>query len=401
MKILTFSSLFPNNIWPNLGIFTKERGVHLARINGCVVKVVSPVPYFPPVKIGWRWNLSQVARQEMRDELEIYHPRYFMTPKVGMSSYGMMMFLSVLRTVKNIQKEFDFDIIDSHYVYPDGFAAVLLGRFFRKPVAVWALGSDINLFAKFPVIRKFLQYTLHRSDRVIAVCQALKEAMIQLEIPGEKISVIPTGVDVRKFYPFSKQETRSKLGLPLNKKIILSVGHLTPNKGFDLLIRAVKILLDESPERDLKLVIVGEGFARKGLERLVSSYQLGERVRLIGAVPHQELYFWYSAADLFCLASKKEGWPNVLLESLACGTPVVATPVGGIPEIIGSNGIGLLATRNEQDISKTISIALKKQWNHDEIIQYARQHTWDKVALSVYDVFQSVLNSEPSNSITH
>jgi glycosyltransferase involved in cell wall biosynthesis len=401
MKVLTFTTLYPNNIWPNFGVFTKERAIHLAKLDGCKVNVLSPVPYFPPIKLGWRWNFSQVARQEMRDGLEVFHPQYVMTPKVGMTSYGLMMFLSVLRTAKKIQRKFDFDIIDAHYVYPDGFAAVLLGLFFRKPVVVWALGTDINLYARFPVIRKLLQYALRRSDHVIAVCQALKEAMIKLEISGEKISVIPTGVDLSKFYPFPKEDARSKLSLPLNKKIILSVGHLTPNKGFDLLIKAFKILSDKSREDDQRLVVVGEGSNRKDLEKLLSSFQLGEHVNLVGAIPHQDLFLWYNAADLFCLASEKEGWPNVLLESLACGIPVVATDVGGIPEIIRSDRVGLLTERNERDIAKNISIALKKEWDHDEIMQYAREHTWDKVAQSVYEVFQTVLNSGHSNSISH
>jgi glycosyltransferase involved in cell wall biosynthesis len=225
--------------------------------------------------------------------------------------------------------------------------------------------------------------------------------MIKLEISGEKISVIPTGVDLSKFYPFPKEDARSKLSLPLNKKIILSVGHLTPNKGFDLLIKAFKILSDKSREDDQRLVVVGEGSNRKDLEKLLSSFQLGEHVNLVGAIPHQDLFLWYNAADLFCLASEKEGWPNVLLESLACGIPVVATDVGGIPEIIRSDRVGLLTERNERDIAKNISIALKKEWDHDEIMQYAREHTWNKVAQSVYEVFQTVLNSGHSNSISH
>ena len=396
MNVLTFTSLYPNNIWPNFGVFTRERATHLSKLDRCKVKVVSPVPYFPPVKFGWRWRFSQVAQREMRDGLEIYHPRYFLVPKVGMSLHGVMMFLCVLPTVKRIQRDFDFDIIDGHYVYPDGFAAILLGRFFQKPVAIWALGTDINLYAKFHLIRRSLRYTLNSCDRVIAVCQALKDVMIELRIPESKISVIPTGVDLRKFYPVPKDEARSNLCLPQNKKIILSVGNLTRNKGFDFLIRGLKLLYDESREQRLMLIIVGEGAARKDLEKLISLLQLGECVRLAGAIPHQQLNLWYSAADLFCLASENEGWPNVLLESLACGSPVVATAVGGIPEIIRSDVFGLLTARNEWDMSRTISIALKKEWNREDLVGYAKEHTWEKVALSVYDNFKSVIGRDPN-----
>ena len=358
MKILVFSSLFPNNMWPGHGVFVKERMVHFSRQTGCEIKIVAPVPYFPPIKIGSRWQFSQIVHQETIEGLEVYHPRYFMMPKVGMFFYGRKMFLSVLPAVRRIQRSFDFDLIDAHYVYPDGFAAVLLGQFLKKPVVVSARGSDVNQFAKFPFIRKFLSYTLRRADQVIAVCQALKDAMMQLGLLGDKIAVIPNGVDIDKFYPVSKEEARKKLGL-VGKKIILSVGGLVPRKGFDLLVKALRILLDERQGQELSLVIVGEGPSRKELEQMIAALNLGASVRLVGDVPHQELYCWYNAADLFCLASSREGWPNVLLESLACGTPVVATNVWGIPEIICSDSVGLLTKRDEREIAHTIACALR------------------------------------------
>src|SRR5215510_5748560 len=128
VKVLVCTSLYPNSIWPHHGVFVKERMTQFARLEGCNVKVVAPVPYFPPVKITPRWHFSQIPRCESIEGITVYHPRYFMTPKVGMSFYGLTMFLSVLRTVAKIQQDFSFDLIDAHYVYPDGFAAVLLGQ---------------------------------------------------------------------------------------------------------------------------------------------------------------------------------------------------------------------------------------------------------------------------------
>ena len=226
MKVLVFTSLYPNNVWPNHGVFIKERMSQFAKLDGCEVKVVAPVPYFPAIKLNWRWRFSQVARRELRNGIEVYHPRYFLTPKIGMALYGWMMFLSVLPAVRRIQKDFDFDLIDAHYVYPDGFAAVLFGWIFKKPVVVSARGSDINLFKTFPLIRKLLQYVLRKAARVVAVSKALKEAMVQLGIPEEKISGIPNGVDPEKFYPVPKEQARKELGLP-NRRTVLSVGNLT------------------------------------------------------------------------------------------------------------------------------------------------------------------------------
>src|ERR1044072_7341540 len=138
MKILVFTTLFPNNVWPNHGVFVKERMSAVAGLGGCEVKVIAPVPYHPPMRVGKRWRHSQVAREEVIDGIHVYHPRYMLIPKISMPIHGIMMFFSVLLLTKRIRRQFDFDIIDAHYVYPDGFAAVLLGRIFRKPVMVTA-----------------------------------------------------------------------------------------------------------------------------------------------------------------------------------------------------------------------------------------------------------------------
>ena len=390
MKVLVFTSLYPNNVWPNHGVFVKERMVTFAKRTGCGVTVVAPVPYYPPIKLGSRWLFSQVARHEVRDGLDVYHPRYLMTPKVGMMSYGILMYISAIRTITRLQRTFEFDVIDSHFVYPDGFAAVLLGRHFRKPVVVSARGSDISLYSRFPLIRPFLRYTLRRADRAIAVCQALKDAMVDLNVPAGKILVVPNGVDPNKFFPCQKTEARARLGLR-DTTTILSVGALISLKGFDLLIKALSILIRDGGRTDLNLVIVGEGPLRRELAALVAELQLEAYVRLVGRQPHEDLYLWYSAADLFCLMSEREGWPNVLLESLACGTPVVATAVWGIPDIICSETYGLLTARNEGALARTIKLALERSWNREEIINYAKSRTWDRVAESVSDVLATTV----------
>lgn len=393
MKILVFTSLYPNNVWPHHGVFVKERMTRVAQLDDCQVQVVAPVPYFPPIKISSRWRYSQVARQETIEGLDVHHPRYFMIPKIGMSTYGLTMFLSVLPAVRRLQRSFDFDLIDAHYVYPDGFAAVLLGRVFKKPVVVSARGSDINLFSQFPLIRHLLRYALRRADHVICVSRALKEKVVALGVTENKVTVIPNGVDPKKFYPLQKEKARDLLGLP-QKRIILSVGNLTPNKGFDVLVKAFRLLVDSSQEQGLFLVIVGDGVFRQPLEALILQLGLSESVRLAGDKPHQELFRWYSAADLFCLASEREGWPNVLLESLACGTPAVATPVGGIPEIICSEQVGLLSQRHEQTIAETIAKAFLRSWDRMTISHYANGYSWDQTARNVQSVFQFVFHEE-------
>jgi teichuronic acid biosynthesis glycosyltransferase TuaC len=368
MRVLVFTSLFPNNISPNHGVFVKERMCEVARLGRCELKVLAPVPYYPPVRFGSRARYSRVFREEVIGGIQVYHPRYFMIPKVGMALHGLAMFFSLLRFVMKLRRSFEFDLIDAHYVYPDGFAAVLLGAVLSKPVVVSARGSDINEFGRFPIIKRLLRYTLKRATSSIAVCQALKDEMTRLGIDSTRICVIPNGVDGKKFFPRAIGEAREKLGLPATRRIILSVGALIPRKGHDYTIRALKVLVQKTASSDLLLLIAGGGPDREELDFLVRSLDLTDHVRFVGEIPHQELRLWYSAADLFCLASDREGWPNVVLESLACGTPVVATDIWGIPEIIQSDAIGLLTKRNDNDIAMALQKALSKHWRREKIV---------------------------------
>ena len=388
MKVLVFTSLYPNNVWPRHGVFIKERMTHFAKNVDGHIRVMAPVPYFPPIKINQRWRFSQVAHAEEIDGVNVQHPRYLMIPKVGMVLHGLLMFLSLYLRVKRVQKDFDFDLIDSHYAYPDGFAAVLIGQLLRKPVIISARGSDVNLFRTFPLVQRLLRFAFLRAERIIAVSQALKDAILQLGIPEEKVEVIPNGVDLEKFKPIPTDEARKRLKLRGNS-LLVSVGNLNPNKGFDKLIKSVRILSEQESHKDIHLVIIGEGPELKNLQGLVHALGLEKRVSFAGGVPHQELFLWYSAADIVCLASGREGWPNVLLEAMACSKPVVATAVGGIPEIVSSNELGILVKRNEMEIASGISQALSKEWNSQKIRKYAETHTWNRVTESLEETFRS------------
>lgn len=390
MKVLVFTTLYPNHLAPNFGVFIKERMTHFAQ-RGHEVRVVAPVPYYP-LKWGARAQYARIKAREELEGLTVYHPRYFMTPKIGMSTYGMTMFLSVLPFMKRLRREFDFDLIDGHYVYPDGFAAILLGKYFNKPVVVSARGSDVHLFSNFPLIRRLLQTTFARADHMIAVSSALRDAIAKLGAPSAKISVIPNGVDANKFFPLDKKTARARLGLP-DKKIILAVGRLEPVKGFELMLKSFQRLREVEKAREAYLTIVGEGSERAKLERLVAALRLQKHVRLAGAQPHAELKQWYGAADCVCLASEREGWPNVVLESFACGTPVVATDIWGMREVIPSESLGVLTLREEQYLARALACALIKNWQHETLVQYARTRTWETVARAVEDTFAAALRA--------
>lgn len=392
MKVLTFTSLYPNNQEPLLGIFNQERVKALSEF--CEVKVVAPVPYFPAINVNKKWYaFSQVTPKEYIEDTEILHPRKFVTPKVGMELYGLFYFISALGCVRKLQRRFDFDIIDTHFAYPDGFASVMLGRMLKKPVILTVHGNDVNLYSKFRFIRKYLSYTFNNAGRIITVSNALKNKVAQLGISEKKIKFISNGVDIEKFHSVNREAARNELGLPLDSKIIVSVGMLIELKGFKYLIDAISLMKHKMNYRNIALVIIGEGPLRYALECQIKKLNLESQVRLVGMIPHNELYKWHSAADLFALASSSEGWPTVFFEAFACGKPVVATRIEGTSEVISSEDYGLLTEKQEaEEFACKIDLALDKKWDTQKIIDYAAQNTWKAKTKILLTEFEEVIS---------
>ena len=319
--------------------------------------------------------------------LTVYHPRYFLLPKVAMTIHAFSMFLGSLRCVRALHREKKIDCIDAHFVYPDGLAAVLLGRHLKVPVTVSARGTDINIYPSYRLIGLMIRWTLVHANSVIAVSASLRDAMVALGCPQEKIRLIPNAVDVERFRPIPSEEARRRLSLPEGEIVVVSVGSLIPSKGHQHLIRAIASIQERYTR--IRFYLIGEGFYRGELEKLIGSFGLEERIRLLGKIPNEDLAFWYSAAAVSCLASSREGWPNVVTESLACGTPVVATRVGGIPEILNSPELGILVDQTAEALAEGILQALGKNWNREAISRHASSRTWKIVAEEVEKVFSA------------
>ena len=387
MKVLVFTTLYPNHLQPNNGIFIKQRMSHFAQLDECQTKVVAPVPYCPPLPIFKnKYIFSQIATHEDQDGIDVFHPRYPLIPKISMLFHGFSLFLSSLCTVKKLKQNFNFDLIDGHYIYPDGFAAALLAKYFKVPYTLSARGSDINQVAEFSSIRPFIKYALNGANQIISVCNALKQDMVRLGINPDKITVIPNGVDSKNFHPLEKNEARQELNIPAESKIILSVGGLIPRKNFEAIIDVMPSLLPKIP--NLKLFIIGKGPHENFLHKKISNLQLTNNVHLLGEKLNKDLCLWYNASDVFCLASTREGWANVLMESLACGTPVVANNVYGAPEIISSPDLGILVEQNAQSMCSGITEALTRNWDRTAILNLMLNKDWHHTAHHVQSVFR-------------
>ena len=395
MKILVLTSLFPNNVWPNQAVFVRERVAHVARLPGVEMRVVAPVPYYPPLP-GWRGAYRCVVEREERAGLEVLHPRYAMMPKVGSRWHGAFLYRALRARVERLRREFPFDVIDAHYLYPDAYAAVRIGADLGVPVVSSARGSDVNLIGQMPALQPLVREVLVGSARLIAVSAALARAMRELGAPD--VTVIPNGVDASRFHPIDRAKARADVGLG-DGPAILSVGNLVPNKGMDRLLRALAIASTKpaSLASQATLVIAGRGPEESRLRRLAQDLGLGARVRLAGDVPHEALPSYYAAADLFALATEREGWPNAILESLACGTPVLATPVGGVPEILRSDRVGLMAEGDDERFAAALEGGLTRAWDRSEIARFAAGHAWETAARAAFEVLESAVRRAPAS----
>jgi teichuronic acid biosynthesis glycosyltransferase TuaC len=386
MKIVTFTTLFPNVVQNHHGIFTETTLKHQLATTEIQANVVAPVPWFPSKspRFGRYGAYASIPLLEHRIGVNVHHPRYFLPPKVGMNIAPFSLAKAALPVMKKIAATDGFDVIDAHYFYPDGVAATLLGIYFKKPVIVSALGTDINLIPQYPFARSMIKWAGERSSAMITVCDALKREMIAMGMNGKKIHALRNGVDLKLFYPVDKSSARTALGI--TNFTILSVGHLDPRKGHDRTISALRYL------PGIDLIIVGGGVDKTELEKLALSEGVHDRVRFVAPIPQAELRSYYSACDAMVLASSREGWANVLLESIACGTPVVASNVWGTPEVIQSPEAGVLIAENTpRGIADGIQHLRRHYPARTATREYAEKFGWDVTTAGQLSLFRQAI----------
>lgn len=329
MKILAFTNLYPNPYQPHRGTFNRQQFCALSRRHE--VRVVSPIAWTDELVLRYRRGRALgSARREQVDGLTVDYPRYYFPPKILRRSYGACLLSSVRQTMESVVEEFRPDLIYAAWVYPDGWAAVRLGKRFGLPVVVKAHGSDVLQLAKVPQRRKGTISALRGADAVFCVSRDLADKVAQHNVQPERIHIVYDGVDRTRFFPGDRAEARRRLELPESRNILF-VGNLVPVKSVETLIEACgRLKAQGSP---VHCRIVGDGPLRSSLQADIDARGLSDWVKLVGPISHRDLGDWFRAADAFVLPSRSEGLPCVLLEAAACGTPFVASRVGGIPEI--------------------------------------------------------------------
>jgi glycosyltransferase involved in cell wall biosynthesis len=374
-RIVTFTNLFPSALLPTHGLFVYERMRRLAALLGREVTVVAPVPQVPRwLRFGIHRIWARMPQHEVWQGCSVAHPRYRHWPKVGMRRQAQAMAAGAAAVVARLAADGPI-VLDAHYLWPDGVAAATLAARLRLPYVLTARGSDIHLLAQDPWIRGQIAAAAAGAAACVAVSADLAARFATVAgLPRDRVQEVRNGVDLDRFQPGDQAAARRALGLPLAARLLLGVGRLVPGKGFALCAEALAAL-----PADVHLVLVGDGPERARIQQCA-----GTRVHLLGNRPPDEVAMAMRAADLLVLPTASEGWPNVVTEALASGLRVLATGVGGIPQILDlpegedlRRGL-LLGSRDGAGVAAGVQRLLQVPADPGYVRRYAERFGWQQ-----------------------
>lgn len=391
VQILLLSALFPHAGEPTLGVFVRNRLEHLIADEDVKATVIAPVPWFPfKCRIfGAYGRAAQADRKTTWKNIEIYHPRYLVIPKVGMLLTPKFMAWSIKRLLRRLLAQGkEFDLIDAHYLYPDSVAAAEVAKAFQKPVVMTARGSDVTQIALLEAPRRMILAACNAASHIVTVSKSLKVKLERMGVASDKITSIRNGINLEKFSLQTKEsnQLRRNYSIEKGKPVLLFAGWLIPRKRVDLVIDALALL----PE--FHGVIVGDGPLRQKLEQQARALNIQDRVIFAGQKAPTEMPAYFSMADVFCLPSEREGWANVMLEALACGTPVVSRAVDGALELFDGVPYGRLVEGDSpQSYADAISELLEANTAREEIRSFASEYGWEATSAAQMTIFRQIL----------
>ena len=365
MKILVLTNLFPTPWDPLRGAFNRQQFERLGQRHE--VHVLTAVDF----RERLRGERSEVTVPGLRTD----HFVFFYPPGFGRWLHATTWLLSLWLQRGRALRKGGYDCLLLSWAYPDAAGAGWLARRLGIPYAVKVHGSDLNVQAEFPLRRRQIRSALRGAGAVLTVSRALADKAVAIGAVAARTRVIYNGVDSTLFAPGSRTQSRERLGLPADAPVLLYVGNLKDSKGCLDLLEAFPALLAAQPQA--RLIYVGAGPCRTELLQRAAVPACGDRVTLVGAVAHDALGDWFRAADLLCLPSHNEGVPNVVLEAMACGTPVVASRVGGIPEVLPDYAGLLVPPRDPAALAAALIEASSRAWDPHRIAAHAAGFRWD------------------------
>lgn len=382
MKIAVVTTFYPNAADPLRAVFVRN----LAR----TMAVREPVTVILPVALapgsGMRRHSSgahDIPRREVQEGIEVLYPRFRVIPGLSFLN-GLSFGRSIMPLLAALRQRRAIDIIQAHCAYPDGVGAARAALQLSLPLAITAHGSDINVYSHRQLLAPQIRWALRRAGGVVGVSRTLCGRITRLvpDITGKLRHIPCAGFDSRIFQPMDRLAARASLGLSPAARVVLFVGQLVPIKGLDILLAAWRMLRERGAAgADDRLLLIGEGPLRAELERRAGAAPVAGTVRILGGMPQSEIARWLVASNLFCLPSRSEGFPNVVVEALACGIPVVASDVGGIHEVISSSVNGIMFPSGDSTaLALAIENALAEDWSTLTIVASAMPYTWRSIA---------------------
>jgi glycosyltransferase involved in cell wall biosynthesis len=379
LRVLTLATLFPDSSRPTFGPFVERQTLGLAAHPDVDLKVFAPIGVAPwPLSRAAHYKPFQaVALQEVWKGVDVYRPRFLHLPGLGGRFDAGALTRATLPMLKALRATFPFDVIDAQFFFPDGPAAVALGKALGVPVSIKARGSDIHFWGEQPGTAAQVLAAGQQADGVLAVSGALKADMVALGMPEARIRVHHTGLDHALFQPLDRAAAKATLGIA--GPLVVSIGTLMARKGQHYLIDALTQLPDAT------LVLIGRGPDRSRLEAQAIGAGVADRVRFTGAILQAEIARWLGAADAMALISASEGLANVWLEALACGTPVVTTDVGGAREVVAQPVAGHLVAPEPGAIVTALSDLFARPRDQAAVRAVSEHFSWDRNRDTLYD----------------
>ena len=396
MKLLLFTNLFPTPYDPERGIFTLQLVKRL--MHHCEVTVVCPLPWFPKWKILQGFTrYAQFSKTPTRYEIDgitVHSPKYPLIPKLSENYHAFFMTLGISRYIRKLHQKIGFDVVNSHWLYPDSVAIARVLENIPIPHIATGLGCDINHETYQPVKGQKILDTLSSCEAITVVSQNLKQELVNHNIDENKITVIPNGIDTSRFGLQNRDNCRASLGIISKAPMVLYVGRLSEEKNISALIRATSILAQEN--NTMMLYLVGDGPLRSQLNALVNELGIENSVIFVGKVSHDQVSLWMGAADFFCLPSLREGCPNVILEALGSGKPVIASRVGAIPEVVTEKSGILFTPGNIDELSDSLKAAFGGKWSPQNISNSVKNLSWEHAANHYAEVFEQATTRQGS-----
>jgi glycosyltransferase involved in cell wall biosynthesis len=371
LKVLVVTNLFGYPWDRSRGMFNQQQFDRLAR--RVELSVLVAVPWTDAIRRpAAYWSARRDARKRWP---YVDYFVFWYLPGTAQALHALFFFLSLAlqRPVTVFFRR--WHTLIGSWGFPDAVATAALGRITSTPVLMKVHGTDVNDYLHTPGKRWQILAAARHCRAVMSVSGALRDQLVDAGVEPSRVEVVYNGVDAAAFHPMDRVAARARLGVVGDGQMLLFVGNLKFTKGCLELLEA---FVDIAATHDrLSLVFVGDGEARAPMLRRVAECGLAAQVRFLGKIEHATLPDWFAAADLLCLPSYNEGVPNVVLEAMACGVPVVATRVGGIPEVLPEFAGVLVAPRDATCLAFALRSALARKWDAQRIAAHARQFSWE------------------------